>query len=123
MGIRGRKQAFDGQAGALQDIARSGFWPTTLVTPPGPELPMHWHDSDVHAYVIAGESYMRCGETGERLATGPGDIVEIPLGALHAEGETATPMTYLVAAPTTRALREYLKIQQGPVTGVAAAGD
>jgi quercetin dioxygenase-like cupin family protein len=59
---------------------------------------------------------MRCGETGERLATGPGDIVEIPRGAVHAEGETTAPMTYLVAAPTTRALRDYLKMQDGPVT-------
>lgn len=115
MGIRVRKQVFADHAGALRAIAESGYWPTTLVTPAGPELPMHWHDSDVHAYVIAGESYMRCGETGERLATGPGDVVDIPFGALHAEGETTTPMTYLVAAPTTRPLREYLKIQQGPV--------
>lgn len=112
--IQVQKHFFRHRDEVLDDIKRNGYWPTTLITPIGPELPVHWHDSDVHAYVIEGCSWMRDAASGESLPTEPGDKIVIPKGALHAEGATTTTMTYIVALPNARTLKEFLKMQMDP---------
>jgi mannose-6-phosphate isomerase-like protein (cupin superfamily) len=81
----------------LDDIKQTGFWPTTLVSPPSPALPIHWHDSDINGYVMSGSTWVRDGESGERIEIHKGDKLVIPKGTLHAEGETTETMTYIVA--------------------------
>ena len=105
------KQFFKTRDEVLDDIKRNGTWPTTLITPIGGELPVHWHDTDVHAYVLEGRSWMRDARSGEKLATEPGDKIVISKGSLHAEGETTTPMLYIVALPEPKTMKEFLRMQ------------
>ncbi len=92
-----RKSFFETRDDVLEDIRRTGFWPTTFVSNESPELPVHWHEEEVHGYVLEGETYLVDGETGERLAFGVGDKLVLPAGTLHAEGEVKQRMVYIVA--------------------------
>ena len=109
-GIQVIRGQFPTREAALQDIIRQGLWPTTLVTPAGAELPLHRHDSEVQAYVLAGHSWIRDGVTGEKLPIAPGDKLVIPDGAVHAEGETTEPMLYIVALPAPCAPKAFLRM-------------
>ncbi len=110
MAIQIQKRFFETREQVLEDIAKDGYWPTTLVTPVSRELPIHWHDSEVHGYVISGTSWVRDGATGEKLVMAPGDKLVIPKGALHAEGETSEPMVYIVALPEPRPFDQFLRL-------------
>ena len=50
--IRVEKKFHNGLADVMQDIALTGFWPTTLVSPPSPPPDLHWHRMEAHGYVI-----------------------------------------------------------------------
>jgi gentisate 1,2-dioxygenase len=76
-------------------MIETGFWPTTYLSAPSPELPLHWHDGDVIGYVMSGETYL-LNEDGERCPLTSGDKLIIPAGALHAEGKVTEPVTYIV---------------------------
>ena len=110
MAIRIFKRFFDTTGQVLDDIKTTGFWPTTLIAPASPELPLHWHDCEVHTYVIAGSTWTLDGVTGERVAMEPGDKLVIPAGVLHAEGDTPAPVTYIVALPEPRPFGEFLTL-------------
>ncbi len=92
------KGYFTSREEVLEDIARTGFWPTTYVSEPSPELPLHHHGQDIIGYVMRGESYV-LDENGERLAVAEGDRLVIPEGAWHAEGEVRDTMVYIVTLP------------------------
>ena len=48
-----------------------GYWPATLVSQASPGLPVHWHDHNVHAYLIEGTTDFLDAETGIRYNVGP----------------------------------------------------
>jgi quercetin dioxygenase-like cupin family protein len=123
MAIQVHKRFFETREQVLDDIKKDGYWPTTLVTPVSPELPVHWHDSEVHGYVMSGRSWVLDGATGERLAMEPGDKLILPMGALHAEGDTTEPMVYIVALPAPRPFDQFLRLhppEKAPSTHAAA---
>ena len=120
MPIQVLKGFFETRDQVLEDIRQTGFWPTTFVGGPSPELPLHWHDSEVHAYVLEGETWMKDGLTGERLAIGPGDKFIIPKGVLHAEGDSLATMVYIIGLPEPRTFKEFLRLQS-PETAPTAA--
>ena len=121
MAIRLYKASFRTRADVLEDITRTGFWPTTLVAPASPELPMHWHDCEVHTYVIAGATATLDGATGERIEMAPGDKLVIPAGALHAECATTEDVTYVVAVPAPPRFGKFLELLP-PETAPAQPG-
>ena len=102
--IRVEKKFHHGLADVMQDIARTGFWPTTLVSPPSPPPDLHWHRMEAHGYVMNGTTWILDGETGDKLTVEPGDKLIIPSGALHIEGQGEEDVTYIVAIPTTQTL-------------------
>ncbi|MGI9616206.1 MAG: cupin domain-containing protein [Acidimicrobiales bacterium] len=93
----------------FDDLKANDLWPTTYVSDRMDELPLHWHDVDNHGYVLEGRSYVLDGG-GKRLELGPGDKLEIPAGALHAEGEVAARMVYIVGIPEAANLFEKLTL-------------
>lgn len=95
----------------LDDIRADGYWPTTFVSKPSPALDLHWHDSEVHGYVIEGSTWILDGDTGERVDIRTGDKLVIPYAALHAEGETTETMIYIIALPEPRAFDDFLRLQ------------
>ena len=102
---------FDSLEEVLDDIRSDGYWPTTLVSKPSPAVDLHWHDSEVHGYVMQGKTWVLDGDTGERVDFGKGDKLVLPHGALHAEGETTETMVYVVALPEPRPFDEFLRMR------------
>lgn len=110
MGVRIIRNFFETRAEVMQDLAKTGFWPTTFVSPPAPTLPLHWHDLDVESYLVEGQSWVLDGESGERLDARPGDKIVVPRGTLHAEGENDQPATYIVALEKPWSLAQALEL-------------
>lgn len=108
MALQIKRNEFDGLSGALQDVVAQGLWPTTYITGAAPEAAVHWHDYDVHVYVMRGETYFVDSETGEKHDVVAGDKVVIPARALHAEGMVKDEMLYLIGIPAPVASREFL---------------
>ena len=95
----------------LEDLKKSGHWPTTYVSGTSDELPLHWHDLDVSGYVMSGTSYV-LDEDGNRVDLEPGDKLDIPKGSLHAEGEVTETMTYIVGTETAGQFFEQFKMRE-----------
>ena len=100
---------FTSKAEVLEDIKRQDLWPTTYVSDRMDELPLHWHDVDNCGYVLEGRSYV-LNEHGEKVPLGPGDKLIIPAGAIHAEGEVAERMVYIVGIPVAENLFDVLTL-------------
>ena len=103
--MRIERQCFETKEDVYRDMIQTGFWPTTYLSQPSPELPVHWHAGDTIGYVMAGSTYVLDGN-GERCELTPGDKLIIPAGALHAEGRVTEPVTYIV---TTRDPQPFLQ--------------
>jgi hypothetical protein len=56
MGVEVYKDFFESLEDVLEDLKKTGFWPTTFVSPPSPQVPLHWHDSDLNGYIMQGEA-------------------------------------------------------------------
>lgn len=110
MSVQVLKQFFATKEQALEDIVKTSFWPTTFVSEASPPLDVHWHDTDIHGYVIEGHTWVLDSESGERLQVAEGDKLIIPAGTLHAEGETRERVVYIVAVPDPRPVFEFLKM-------------
>ena len=65
---------------------------------------------EVHGYCMEGNTWIGCGETGQKLTIEPGDKLVIPSGALHIEGESDGPVTYVVTIPDTRSHAEAFQL-------------
>jgi mannose-6-phosphate isomerase-like protein (cupin superfamily) len=103
------REAFVEKSEVLEEIRRLDLWPTTYVSERMRELPPHWHDVDNHGYVVEGRSYV-LNERGERIELGPGDKLEIPAGAIHAEGEVRERMVYIVGISVAANLLDALQL-------------
>ena len=110
MGVTVHKHYFDGLREALEDITRDGYWPTTLLSEPSPPPAIHWHDCEVHGYVMDGTTWILDGATGDHLVVEPGDKLVIPAGALHIEGEAAGTVVYIVAIPQPRSFGDVFRL-------------
>ena len=106
-----KRNFFETKDEVLEDLKKTGFWPTTFVSPESPELPLHWHDAEVHGYVLEGETYLVDGETGEHLPFGTGDKLVLPRGTVHAEGEVTGRMVYIVAMAEPSNLEALLQLR------------
>ena len=52
MALEVMKGFFEKREEVLDDLKASGYWPSTFVSGAGPGIPAHWHDVDVHAYLL-----------------------------------------------------------------------
>lgn len=103
--MRIEKESFETREDVYRDMIETGFWPTTYVSTPSPELPLHWHHGDSIGYLMDGHTYV-LDENGGRCELSPGDKLILPAGALHAEGEVTDSITYIV---TTRRCESFLE--------------
>ena len=108
MALEIRKSNFDGLGGALKDVAELGLWPTTYVPGAAPAADIHWHDYDVHVYVMRGKTYFVDGESGKRHDVVAGDKIIVPARSLHAEGSVQDEVVYLIALPRPVVPDEFL---------------
>ena len=86
----------------MDDIKASGFWPTTFVSGRSPGVEVHWHDLEVDAYVMEGETSFLDPVQDVRHPVAPGDKIVIPAGTLHAEGAIEDQVVYVIAVPEAR---------------------
>ena len=111
MPLEVKKGFFTNRSEVMDDLKRTGFWPSTFVSEPYPGVDVHWHDVDINGYVISGSTWVRDGETGEKLTIETGDKLIIPRGALHAEGEVTDTVTYIVATSRPGQLLDLLEMK------------
>lgn len=104
--------AFSDRNDAMIDIQRCGTWPTTFVSGKSDGLQQHWHDHDVIAYVIEGETSFFDATQDAHLPIKTGDKVTIPRGTVHAEGPVEERIVYLLATPQAMKSRDFLKLQE-----------
>ena len=105
------KRFFETRAEVMQDLAATGFWPTTFVSGPSPGIEVHWHSEDVHAYVLEGETSLLDAASNQHLAVGPGDKIIVPARTLHAEGEILDRVVYIIALPVALSPDEFLVLR------------
>ena len=110
MAVEVAKGFFEKRDEVLDDLKASGFWPTTFVSGPSPGIEVHWHDVDVHAYVMEGTTSFLDAESGNRHSVGPGDKIVIPARTLHAEGEIADRVVYIIGLPEARPPDQQLRL-------------
>ena len=108
MGLTVERASFANLSEVLDDVKSNNMWPTTFVSGPSKGLPEHWHDYEVHAYVMEGNTWFMDGDTGKRLNVTQGDKVVIPERALHAESEVEDRVVYIVAIPELVMNRDFL---------------
>ena len=97
------------KAEVLDDIKKLDLWPTVYVSDRMEELPLHWHDIDNCGYVMEGQSYV-LNENGERIPLKAGDKLQIPKGAIHAEGRVTKRMVYIVGISVPENLFDVLSL-------------
>ena len=108
MAITIDRQFFQSRDQVLDDLKLTGHWPSTLISDPAPEKPLHWHDLDVSGYIISGSLYL-LDEYGVRHDLTTGDKFSIPRGTLHAEGEVSETVTYIIGMEYTGKIFEQFK--------------
>jgi mannose-6-phosphate isomerase-like protein (cupin superfamily) len=109
MGIEIQRGFFKTRDEVLDDIKKTGFWPSTYVAEPSPPLSVHWHDLDVHGYILEGRTWFLDGESSEKLDVEPGDKIVIRARTLHAEGETRENVTMILALSEPGPFKEFLE--------------
>ena len=97
------------KAEVLDDIKKLDLWPTVYVSDRMEELPLHWHDIDNCGYVMEGESYV-INANGEQIPLKAGDKLQIPMGAIHAEGRVTKRMVYIVGISVPENLFDVLSL-------------
>lgn len=109
MPVEVHKKFFETKDQVLEDVKSTGFWPTTFVSRPSPPLDIHWHDLEVHAYVMSGSTWFLDAEIGVRHEVSAGDKLVIPARTLHAEGETTSNVIYIIALPDPGPFGQFLE--------------
>ena len=102
---------FTDTAAVLDDVKHCGTWPTTFVSGRSPGLQPHWHDHDVIAYVIEGETSFYDASTDTHLPIKAGDKVTIPRGTVHAEGPVEDRVVYILATPEPMKSKAFLRLE------------
>ena len=108
MSLAIQKGFFDGKGQALDDIRKTGTWPTTFVSGQSGGRPVHWHDDEVHVYVMEGETSFLDERSGQRTPVQPGDKITVPARCLHAEGRVEEQVVYIIALPGPRTPETFL---------------
>jgi hypothetical protein len=117
------KEFFRTKDDVMQDIRKSGYWPTTFISGASPELPVHDHNYDILGYVMEGETYL-LDEDEKKIPIGAGDRLVIPKGAWHAEGEVTDKVIYIVTVSDAVPLLEAIMPMEarGPFPSFPAGG-
>lgn len=103
---------FHTSADVLDDIKANGTWPTTFVSGPSEEAPVHWHSDEVHAYIMEGETYFFDEASGKRTQVTAGDKVVVPARTLHAEGAVKGRVVYILSLPQALPGSEFLAMRE-----------
>ena len=107
MGLKIEKQHFSGLRGALESIRERGLFPTTYATDHATAASLHWHSEEVLAYLIQGETYFLDSD-GHKHQLEAGDLITVPSGTLHAEGEINEPVVMLIGLKEALPMDQFL---------------
>lgn len=111
MALNVQPRSFRTIADVLEDVKQQGLWPTTYVSGPSKGAPVHWHEYDVHAYIMEGETDFLDAEQNVRRPVAAGDKIIIEARTLHAEGPIEDKVVYLIAVPTPLAPDDFLAMK------------
>lgn len=106
------KKYFDGLSGALEDIRARNLFPTTYATDQATAANLHWHNEEVLAYLVKGETYF-LDEKGNKHQLEAGDLITVPTRSIHAEGDITEPVVMLIGLVEAVPMDQFL-IQHDP---------
>jgi gentisate 1,2-dioxygenase len=89
------RRHFDGLNGALEDLRERNLYPTTYATDHATAANLHWHTEEVLAYLVKGKTYFLDSE-GDEHQLEAGDLITVPAGTVHAEGDINEPVVMLI---------------------------
>jgi uncharacterized RmlC-like cupin family protein len=88
-------------AGVLREQAFStdDAWVGVVITEPGAMSAWHHHgDHETYAYVVSGSKRIEYGPGGaQSLTAGPGDLIHLPQGLMHREGNPSGEVSRSIA--------------------------
>jgi quercetin dioxygenase-like cupin family protein len=108
MSLEFYKAFFNSTAMVLDDVKKNETWPTTFVSGPSEGLHVHWHEDEVHAYIMEGETDFLDANSGIRTKVKTGDKIVVPAKTLHAEGAVLDRVVYILALPRPVPPEEFL---------------
>lgn len=106
MSVTVSKNCFSGKAQALQAIGDKGLFPRDGAMSAGDLEDVHWHKTSLEIYVLEGSFETRDGASGMSLLAGPGDLISIPAGTLHA-ARCPEPARYVVGFESEAAMASF----------------
>ncbi len=106
MGVTVSKNCFSGKDQALQAIDAKGLCPRDGAMSAGDLEDVHWHRTSLEIYVLEGSFETRDAATDRSLSAGPGDLISIPAGTLHA-ARCPEPARYVVGFESEEAMASF----------------
>ena len=111
MSVKYYHQFFNTKEQVMDDIKKNGPWPTTYVSGPVDQPPVHWHKDEIHAYIMDGETDFFDQQSGKKTPVKAGDKIVVPARTLHAEGRIKDRVVYILALPQPRLPEEFLVLE------------
>jgi quercetin dioxygenase-like cupin family protein len=96
MAVTTSKGHFRTREEATEEANTDGLWTLDLEQEPGHAEETHWHDFDIHIYVLSGSLNLMDTDSGRTFKCTGGDKAVIPCRALHS-AQTDTGMKYIAA--------------------------
>ncbi|MGI9327439.1 MAG: hypothetical protein ACR2PZ_19630 [Pseudomonadales bacterium] len=106
MGVSVTKQHFDGRDQALDLIESLHLFPRDGALASGDLEDIHWHQTSLRIYVLAGSFETKDVATDSLLQAVAGDLIVIPARTLHA-ARCPDPATYVVGFESESAMASF----------------
>lgn len=106
MGVTVTTNHFSEKSQALAEIAANGWFPRDGAMAAGDLENVHWHKTSLAIYVLEGSFETKDVASNHTLSAGPGDLIRIPAGTLHA-ARCPQPATYVVGFESEEAMRNF----------------
>lgn len=106
MGVTVKAGHFSGKDAALAEIAERGLHPRDGAMASGDLENIHWHKTSLAIYVLEGSFETKDVASDSTLMAGPGDLISIPSGTLHA-ARCPNPATYVVGFESAEAMGNF----------------
>lgn len=106
MAVSVESQHFKGRDQALELIGSKGLFARDGAMQSGDLEDVHWHRTSLLIYVLDGSFETLDVASGNLLRAGPGDLISIPAGTLHA-ARCPDPATYVVGFESEAAAKSF----------------
>lgn len=106
MGVSVTAGSFVDRQAARELIQQAGLTARDGAMESGDLEDVHWHKTSLVIYLLTGSFETRDVQSDQLMPAGPGDIISIPEGTLHA-ARCPEPATYVVGFESEAAMKNF----------------